>query len=331
MLLFYEDEPDTTMERQPSCSAKMCHNYSIDPLPQYGSHAFIPYLPNPQQSNMSSSPISDTSTQTQDQNPLTIHAPSSWTYCGPLLHPSSTSLPPSFHTWSTLTVSSPSALLQRLLPLLSWLHLFLEQTGIQHYWLTIRCTKSTHEYDTPRWHTDDNFFTYDPSAPGLGFSQTSANRCWKLCTTLLGPSTLFIKKNEDALRILRTTKQTNKEKMGKHTCTSIRCLGCSTYADSKRESLAESLSGAETEAPSLEEVAFFRLGEGEGAVHSEPKCDTDRIFINVIPGKEEDLRALMGKWSIGFPRAWCFGMPVGFVVSDEAESLGGVGRFSEDL
>jgi hypothetical protein len=159
----------------------------------------------------------------------------------------------------------------------------------------------------------------------------STNRCWKLCTTLLGPSTLFQKQNEDALRVLRATKQTKKEEMGKHTCISIRCLGCSTYADSVRESLAQSLSGADTEAPSLGEVAFFRLGDEEGAVHSEPKCDTDRIFVNVIPGTEEDLRALMGRWGMGFPRAWCFGMPVGFVVSDEAKSFGGAGRLSDDL
>ena len=71
-----------------------------------------------------------------------------------------------------------------------------------------------------------------------------------------------------------------------------------------------------------EEVAFFRIGGEEGAVHSEPRCDTDRLFVNEIPGTDKDLRSLMAKWGIGFPRAGCFGSPVGLVKSDEAETFG---------
>jgi hypothetical protein len=59
----------------------------------------------------------------------------------------------------------------------------------------------------------------------------------------------------------------------------------------------------ETESPAAGEVAFFRLGDEEGAVHSEPRCDTDRIIVNVIPGTEQELRMLMERWSMGFPRA----------------------------
>jgi hypothetical protein len=125
-----------------------------------------------------------------------------------------------------------------------------------------------------------------------------------------------------ALKVLGETKKREKEKVGSHTCTSMRCLGCSSYADSVRQSLAHSLQDVEHEIPASREVAFFRIGGEEGAVHSEPRCDTDRIFINVIPGTEENLRSLMAKWGIGFPRAWCFGSPVGFVQSDEAETFG---------
>jgi precorrin isomerase len=79
----------------------------------------------------------------------------------------------------------------------------------------------------------------------------------------------------------------------------------------------------ELESPAMGEVAYFRIGDEEGAVHSEPRCDTDRIFVNVIPGTEEGLRNLMEMWDMEFPRAWCFGMPVGFVKNDEAETFGG--------
>jgi hypothetical protein len=152
----------------------------------------------------------------------------------------------------------------------------------------------------------------------------------KLCTTVFDPSTLFIKDNKKALRVLTATKRTEKENMGEHTCTSIRCLGHSTYADSVCESLARSLSEAETESPTIGEVAFFRLGDLEGAVHLEPRSDTDRIFVNVIPGTAEHLRSLMEKLGMGFPWAWCFGMPVWFVGSDEAESFDGARKLSLD-
>lgn len=57
------------------------------------------------------------------------------------------------------------------------------------------------------------------------------------------------------------------------------------------------------------ECAFFRVGEEDGAVHSEPMSHGDRIFVNVVPGCEGDLRGLMGKWGMEYPRAWCVGLP----------------------
>lgn len=57
------------------------------------------------------------------------------------------------------------------------------------------------------------------------------------------------------------------------------------------------------------ECAFFRVGEKDGAVHSEPRSHGDRIFVNVVPGTEEDLRCLMGKWGMEYPRAWCVDLP----------------------
>lgn len=107
--------------------------------------------------------------------------------------------------------------------------------------------------------------------------------------------------------------------MREHTCTSVRCAGCSTYADTVRQHLTVSLADMDTASPAADEVSFFRLGNEEGAVHSEPRCDVDRIFVNVIPGCEEDLRRLMGRWGMGFPRAWCLGVPGGVVGSDEPE------------
>ncbi|KAF2826632.1 hypothetical protein CC86DRAFT_244345, partial [Ophiobolus disseminans] len=245
---------------------------------------------------------------------LTLKNTSSWTYCGPHLHPATNALPPSFHKWASLTVSHPDKLLDRLLPLLSFLQRFLLEAGIQHCWLTIRATKSTHEYDAPRWHVDDDFFAagFGRLMRNAGDSNDDRNKrgMCKLATAILGPPTLFLEDNESALRILRTTKA-HERTTHQHECTSIRCLGCSTYADSVRKSLATALENHAIVSPQRNEFAVFRLGDSDGAVHSEPKCDVDRIFVNVVPGTEEELRALMIRWGMHFPRAWCLGVPGG--------------------
>ena len=334
MLLFYEDEPsstecDSAEVTSPRLGTNTAHSKEMDSLSQYGFYAFIPYLePARSGRTSSSSTLSSTPTPSAADPPLTLQNTSSWTYSGPLLVSIASDLPPSFHKWASVTMSHPSKFMDRLLPLLSFLHSFLLEAGLKHYWLTIRATKPTHEYDTPRWHVDDEFFS-------KGFGQIMRNddgrtpnrnergkktRSWKLATALLGPPTLFLSDNISALHILRATKA-HERTTHQHECTSIRCLGCSTYADSVRQSLATSLKSHEISSPRPGELAFFRLGDSEGAVHSEPKCDVDRIFVNVVPGTEGELRSLMGRWGMEFPRAWCFGVPGGYVARDEGEGF----------
>ncbi|KAI1269458.1 hypothetical protein F5Y18DRAFT_414458 [Xylariaceae sp. FL1019] len=230
-----------------------------------------------------------------------------WSYCGPLLARDG-ALPPSLYEWmsTSLTIS----LLPRLLPFLEFTNTFLAQNDLDHYWLTIRATKATTEFDTPRWHTDDMFFAarggglravpQQPYAKETLDLQTN----WKLCTTLLGPSTMFIpaerqdearKKQRDARKSLATD----------HECASIRCLGCAATADAVRERLAKELKSMDTRQATLGECAFFRIGQDSGAVHSEPcMSGGDRIFVNVVPGKKEELNSLMTKWGMSFPRSW---------------------------
>ncbi|OAL43371.1 hypothetical protein IQ07DRAFT_470722, partial [Pyrenochaeta sp. DS3sAY3a] len=249
---------------------------------------------------------------TSPSPPLLLKNTSTWTYAGPLL--SSTSpLPPSFHTWSAVTFTQPGQLLDRLTPFLAFLRAFLDSAGVDAYWISVRATRKTAEYDVPRWHVDDNFF----DAGGASSMFQPRQRRWKLATTLLGPSTLFTTHNGPALNTLHTVRARERARLDPHTCTSLRCLGCATYAEHTRSALASALSDAEICSPNANEVAFFRIGDDEGAVHSEPKCGTDRVFVNVVPGTQEEMRELVGKWGMGYPRAWCFGVPVGFVMSDE--------------
>lgn len=286
----------------------------MDSLPQYGSHAFIPYL------SPRLPPTKDSielSVLQPDSERLTLHNTSSWTYCGPLLAPDGSQLPHSFHTWSASTVSSPSALLDRLIPFLRFLSSFLQDAGANNYWLTIRATKPTNEYNTVRWHTDDIFFDHDGETDRLdgrsfGPHKAKRNGYWKMATTLLGPPTLFLKHGVAARRVQRQAKRAECEKRGAHTCSQFRCLGCQDAVEAVRQTLAEKFAKQAIESPAYGEVAFFRLGDEEGAMHSEPACHTDRIFINIVPGTKSELAALLGRWGLEYPRAWTFGVPVAF-------------------
>ncbi|KAI1433219.1 hypothetical protein GGR50DRAFT_518700 [Xylaria sp. CBS 124048] len=230
-----------------------------------------------------------------------------WSYCGPLIT-TSDDLPLNFHEWSSTSLSAP--LLPQFMPLLEFVNKVVRERGLNHYWLTIRATKATSEFDKPRWHTDDMFFT--TSGRGLRMMQRQDDgrrnlglqTDWKLCTTLLGPSTVFISPEcqAEARKLLQSTKE---ELTTDHNCTSIRCIACAATADAVRERLAEELKHMGTIHATRNECAFFHIGPDKGAVHSEPcMSDGDRIFVNVVPGRTDELRSLMAKWGMSFPRSW---------------------------
>ncbi|KAI8630734.1 hypothetical protein F5Y19DRAFT_32911 [Xylariaceae sp. FL1651] len=230
-----------------------------------------------------------------------------WSYCGPLLTKGE-DLPPNMHEWASAALSS--SLLPRLMPFLEFANDVLKRYGLDHYWLTIRATKATSEFDKPRWHTDDLFFSarggglraipQETGEKGVLDLQTD----WKLCTTLLGPSTMFIPADHQA-EARKTQRSTRKALATDHECTSIRCIGCAATADAVRERLAAELEPMGTMQAAPSECAFFRIGQDKGAVHSEPCMNGgDRIFVNVVPGKKDELSSLMTRWGMRFPRSW---------------------------
>ncbi|CAI7586550.1 unnamed protein product [Penicillium discolor] len=264
--------------------------------------------------------------------PITLNTSSSWTYCGPLLTLESCNLPSSFNTWAGATLSG--SILPSLFSFLAYVHDFLTKNNQSHYWLTVRASKGSDEFDTPRWHTDDLFFSplkppinhrrpTPPTAQIPSISPTPTN--WKLTTTLLGPGTLFIPPATNHLA--RATQQAVKTAAHaadpNHICVSVRCVGCAMAAESVRARLAVELGGHGTVQASAGECVFFRVGEDKGAVHSEPRSHGDRVFVNVVPGHEADLRALMAKWGMEYPRAWCVGLPL--VIGEGEECLRDVG------
>ena len=303
-------------------------------------------------------------------DPISLKTSSSWTYCGPLLSLCPDLLPSSFHDWVASTVNG--SLQVPFVSFLGFVHEFLEENNISNYWITIRATQGSHEFDIPRWHTDDLFFapipaqarrsslssfptamklarrtstshqraqsrdfSYGPAetkqVPTSSYAQvTTANpnpANWKLCTTLLGPGTLFIgpKTSPRARQIQRELKRTVRDESPDHLCPVVRCVGCAMAAESIRTQLADELGQYDIVQSQRGECAFFKVGEDEGAVHSEPMCHGDRIFVNVVPGHETDLKNLLAKWGMEYPRTWCVGLPTHheYCSSDCAGELGG--------
>jgi hypothetical protein len=76
---------------------------------------------------------------------ITLNATSSWTYCGPLLPLNAKNLPSSFHTWAQATVNG--SIVDPLFSFLEFVHEFLAANNISTYWLTIRASQGSDEFD----------------------------------------------------------------------------------------------------------------------------------------------------------------------------------------
>ncbi|KGO78018.1 hypothetical protein PITC_025460 [Penicillium italicum] len=132
-------------------------------------------------------------------DPITLNNSSSWTYCGPLLTLESCKLPSSFNTWTEATISG--SIKPSLLSFLAYVHEFLTKNDQSHYWLTIRASKSSDEFDTPRWHTDDLFFS--PLKPPINHRRESL---FSPITNLLKSTWTRPTTNQDLSTPIRTSK-----------------------------------------------------------------------------------------------------------------------------
>jgi hypothetical protein len=138
-----------------------------------------------------------------------------------------------------------------------------EADGKPYGWFTIRLTKPTDEFDTPRWHRDGNFF----------------GATHKIAATIQGPGTLLIGEQE-ALEIVTDPKYMNVYPFGPEGL-------------EMRTEIASRMSKFDPVQLQPGEMVVFRVGNrNNSAVHSEPPMHTDRIFVSVLPGTEEQIRQL---------------------------------------
>jgi len=181
----------------------------------------------------------------QRQGPITVKRSAYWCYCGPLLDPPGSSLPDNFYNFESQVFTE--SIRSNLIPFLSYINNLLLDKGFKDYFLTIRATTPTHEFDQPRWHTDELFFTTDV-LPGTRLGLKSQHQRhyqntgtdWKICTTLLGPSTLFIPQSHQ--RSARKAQESARDSASTdHECVSIRCVGCAAATDAVRDELCTCL------------------------------------------------------------------------------------------
>ncbi|RDW58585.1 hypothetical protein BP6252_13061 [Coleophoma cylindrospora] len=128
-------------------------------------------------------------------------------------------------------------------------------------WFTIRMTKPTSEYTTiPRWHRDGRMFDAD-NTPEIGS---------KYAITLLGKPTRLLVESE----LVRTTMIREEE------------------GELDRYQCAEQLASEPLVGLKDGQIIRFTWGQKDSPVHSEPDMSTDRVFVSVLYGSEEEIRCM---------------------------------------
>ncbi len=145
----------------------------------------------------------------------------------------------------------------------------------ESYWLSIRVTKPINNFDIPRWHCDGNHFTITDERilPS------------KFATTLIGPGTLLLKTNPLQKNIFRKITEQCLENNTDQLNNEVRlCI------DKKKE-------GTIIIPTKYQSVIFFAGGlraDGCG-IHSEPRMNTSRMFLSILPGSKKEISEWRGR------------------------------------
>lgn len=130
-------------------------------------------------------------------------------------------------------------------------------------WIVLRAFTHTDEYDIPRWHTDGTFYT-------------SMSMQYKIVMALKGPQTLFYPKAlfetlsdqmQNEFHFLSDGKDGPKE---------------------NRIAQAKILDASQIISSSLNQGALFLVGDN-GALHSEPPINEERLFLSILPASKEEI------------------------------------------
>jgi hypothetical protein len=144
---------------------------------------------------------------------------------------------------------------------------------MEDFHLIIRASAPFNEYDIPRWHRDGSY-----TVPTVITS--------KFATVLKGPGTLFIKSSTSTSEKFNEIQEREYEERRE-----------STYEEQQEINkryrpiyAALPKNGDMVQSGKNQGVIFFANSGGvQGAIHSEPKMNNDRIFISIVPGTKENI------------------------------------------
>jgi hypothetical protein len=150
---------------------------------------------------------------------------------------------------------------------------------MKYFWLAIRISSPNNHFDIPRWHKDGTFFTGDND---LG--------CFKFITTLKGPGTLLIKSTKKNNKIYNEILEEQFTEMSKYKTIQEKIK----IGDTFRPILAKKFSKEKyIQAKNNEGILFYTgIPHDNAALHSEPKMNTSRIFISILPSSYENIKDL---------------------------------------
>ena len=157
-----------------------------------------------------------------------------------------------------------------------------------HFWISIRVSLPNDYFNIPRWHKDGTFFV-----------NSKSKKSPKFITVLKGPGTLLIKSTKKVNKIYYDISQKIIEEFNKIKNQNTNEL--SKIDDKYRLIFSEALKNIKIIQPTNEECVIFHpqlTKSTAGGIHSEPKIDTPRLFISILPGSKEDVLKLEKRWKI---------------------------------
>jgi len=162
----------------------------------------------------------------------------------------------------------------------------LEGYNKEYFWLNIRISYIDPNFDLERWHTDGKYFQ----------NKNDNEFQSKFIMVFIGPGTLLLDNTkEDTKNFLKNLKEQSEEsKEFKYNSPEWQ-----TIISKYRKMLADNFKDSKILQLKNNQGLIFISHPGtifeHGAIHSEPKKDTFRMFMQIIPGLKEDIELLIEK------------------------------------
>ena len=140
--------------------------------------------------------------------------------------------------------------------------------GMESYWLAIRVTEPSKDWDLPRWHCDGNYFWRTKERKIVS----------KFVTVFQGAGTLLLKTSNKSQRkkFIDLTKESYK-------------LYKDDFGKEHRENMNNSILGDIIQPTNYQSVIFFSGPKRICGIHSEPEMHTPRMFLSIVPGSIKEI------------------------------------------